>query len=99
MRSLSAKMTMYNDSACKGCKKQLDTLRALDFSIQETVLFLDAYPECAQALHYYHSLIEQRAQLMQSYETQCAPLTMYGNRSHTSWDWVEGPWPWEPDAN
>lgn len=90
---------MYNDCACNDCKKQMDTLRALDFSIQETVLFLNAYPECCEALSYYHSLIEQRAQLIERYETNCAPLTMYGNRSHTSWDWVIGPWPWETEAN
>jgi len=90
---------MYNDCACNNCKKQLDTLRALDFSIQETVLFLDAYPDCCEALNYYHHLIEQRAQLMKSYEAECTPLSIYGNRSHSSWDWVNGPWPWEIDAN
>ena len=90
---------MYNDCNCNNCKKQLDALRALDFAIQETVLYLDAYPECMEALHYYHSLIEQRAQLVESYETNCAPLTMYGNRCHQSWDWVSKPWPWEFDAN
>ena len=29
----------------------------------------------------------------------CGPMTMYGNVSRDSWDWVKGPWPWEPDAN
>lgn len=81
------------------CQNDLKMLRAIDFAIQETVLYLDAYPDHKQALHYYHQLIEQRKMLMESYEKNCGPLTMYGNQSHTSWDWVEGPWPWEADAN
>ena len=74
-------------------------LRAIDFAIQETVLFLDAYPEDRQALAYYHKLMEQRAQLLAAYEKTNGPVSMYGNHSRTSWDWIEDPWPWEPDAN
>ena len=81
------------------CRNDLKMLRAVDFAIQETVLFLDAYPDHKQALQYYYQLIEQRRMLMESYEKSCGPLTMYGNQSRTSWDWVEGPWPWEADAN
>jgi spore coat protein JB len=84
---------------CDNCNERLDFLRALDFAIQETVLYLDAYPHCQAALEYYHKLMEQRAQAVEAYEKHCAPLTMYGNQSHTSWDWVKGPWPWEFDAN
>ncbi len=81
------------------CKKQLDTLRAIDFAIQETVLYLDAYPNHPEALEYYHALIAQREKLTAAYESSCGPLTIYQNRSRSSWDWVKGPWPWEADAN
>ena len=81
------------------CRDRKKMLQAIDFALQETVLYLDAYPENRQALEYYHQLIAQRGELMESYERDCAPVTMYGNRSRNSWDWVEGPWPWEPDAN
>ena len=81
------------------CKSQLENLRALDFAIVETGLYLDAYPQCREALEYYHALIAQREKVAAAYEKGCAPLTVYGNRSKTSWDWVAGPWPWEADAN
>ncbi len=74
-------------------------LRALDFAIQETVLYLDAYPKCAEALEYYHQLIAQRAEVLSAYEKNCGPVTMYGNMSRTSWDWIKDPMPWEPEAN
>lgn len=83
----------------RSCKDQMDLLRAIDFAIQETVLYLDAYPSNAKALAYYHKLIEQRRQVMEYYEQSCGPVTMYGNRSNTSWDWISDPWPWEADAN
>ena len=83
----------------RNCKSQLENLRALDFAIVETGLYLDAYPQSREALEYYHALIAQREKLAAAYERGCAPLTVYGNRSKTSWDWVAGPWPWEADAN
>ena len=81
------------------CREKLQQIRALDFAIQETVLYLDAYPENRQALEYYHKLIEERRDAMAVYQKSCGPLSMYGNTSHDSWDWVCGPWPWEPEAN
>ena len=81
------------------CTDRLDLLRAIDFAIQETVLYLDAYPNCAEALAYYPKLIEQRRQVAEHYEPSSGPLTFYGNVSQTSWDWTTNPWPWEFDAN
>ena len=81
------------------CYETRKMLQAIDFAIQETVLYLDAYPDCTHALDYYHTLIEQRKELLEKYEKSCGPVSMYGNKSRTSWDWVEGPWPWEPEAN
>ena len=81
------------------CVAELKKLRALDFAIQETVLYLDAYPENRQALEYYHQLLAERKRTMDAYEAKCGPLNMYGNVSHNSWEWVKGPWPWEPEAN
>ena len=85
--------------ATGACRERTKMLQALDFAIVETALYLDAYPENRQALEYYHGLLAQREETMEAYEKNCGPVTMYGNRSRTSWDWVEGPWPWEPDAN
>lgn len=71
----------------------------LDFAIAETVLYLDAYPECTAALDYYHRLIEQREAYAKEYQSKCGPITNQGVRSCDGWSWVKGPWPWEYDAN
>ena len=83
----------------RNCRELMKTLQAVDFALQETVLYLDAYPENQQALEYYHRLLAKREEVLAAYEKNCAPTTMYGNKSRNSWDWVLGPWPWEHDAN
>ena len=72
-------------------------LQAIDFALQDTVLYLDAYPDDADALDYYHSLLGARAGILAS-RPKNLPLTAYDNTGAT-WDWINSPWPWEIDAN
>ena len=81
-----------------GCAQLMQQLREIDFSIVEATLYLDAYPEQQQALEYYHRLIEERQKLIDAYQESCGPLSIYGNKSQSTWDWVKTPWPWEADA-
>ncbi len=76
--------------------RQID---AVEFALVETILYLDAYPENRRALEYYQTLLSERARLVEQYEKTAGPLTAYGNKSNTSWDWVKTPWPWETAAN
>ena len=55
--------------------------------------------ESEEALNYYNNLIEQRVKYDEAYEAKCGRLTIMGNESDNSWDWVSEPWPWEPEAN
>ena len=87
------------EGACvnRECHALMRQLQQLDFSIQETVLYLNAYPECHEALAHYHQLLEQRCEVKKEYEQACGPLTAMGNRNHANWDWVSAPWPWYVD--
>ena len=87
-----------NRRISQNCQGLMEQLRAVDFAITETVLYLDAYPNCREAMEFYHKLIAERKQLTEAYEGACGPLTMYGNGKN-GWEWAEGPWPWEADAN
>ena len=73
----------------------LHKLQAVDFAIYDTILYLDAYPNCRKALSHYHALIEMQRKLVAEYETQYGPITAFGNQSKNSWDWTATPWPWE----
>ena len=84
-------------STCNECHELMNQLQKLDFSIQETVLYLDAYPDCCEAKNYYHQLIHERQAIAEAYESACGPLSAWSNESTSTWDWTRAPWPWHPD--
>ena len=81
------------------CKRLMEQIRAVDFALYETILYLDVYPHSCDALETYHKLNAQRRELYSAYEAACGPITAFGNESTTSWDWTDQPSPWEYDAN
>ena len=89
-----------NPCASNGdCKALLKKLQKIDFSIIDTILYLDAYPECKKAKAYYEKLILERAGLREALAGKCKrPVTAFEN-SGDSWDWISSPWPWEESAN
>ncbi len=78
--------------------KLMEKICKVEFALDEVNLYLDVYPNCREALAYYHKLMAVREKLVAEYEMK-SPITHYGNRSTTSWDWIESPWPWQYDAN
>ena len=86
-------------SVSVNCKKLMEQIRAVDFALYETVLYLDVYPHSCDALETYRKLKAQSEALHKEYETTHAPLTAFGNESETSWDWMSKPFPWEYDAD
>lgn len=84
-----------------GCKKtdgMLNKLQMIDFSLNDLVLYLDAYPHCTKAKAKYNELIKERAALLALLDEAGLPIN---NMSVTSdgWNWTNGPWPWEYSAN
>ena len=79
------------------CKRLMEQIRAVDFALYETVLYLDAYPHSCDALETYRKLRAQSEALRAEYEAACGPLTAFGNKGDT-WDWMSKPFPWEYNA-
>lgn len=73
----------------------MQKLRQVDFALYDTILYLNAYPNCRKALAHYHTLMDMHKQLKEEYESTHGPVTAFGNKSKSSWDWTETPWPWE----
>jgi spore coat protein JB len=91
-------------ASCKNCGTANCTalqrkLQAVDFAIVDTALYLDAYPNCKKALEYYQRLRHERDVLAETIHAQCGPTTAWQNESNNTWDWIEGPWPWQFEAN
>ena len=80
------------------CKMLQERLQAVDFAIVETTLYLDVYPDCKKALEYHKRLLKERKLIAEALQGSCGPTTAWEEQSD-GWEWVKGPWPWEPDAN
>ena len=80
-------------------RELLHRLQTLDFSIYDTVLYLDAYPDSKDALAYYNKLMAERRALIEALsESHDFPLTAFDNKGE-KWEWIDSPWPWEALAN
>ena len=77
----------------------LKKIQAEDFAIYETILFLDTHPCDETALAFYNTHRETAEKLKHEYIQKYGPLTIYENHDSKHWRWIEGPWPWEREAN
>ena len=72
-------------------------LQAVDFALQELILYLDMYPDCRRALQKYHVLKEEREKLVKALQGSGVPICAIGSESRDHWAWTDTPWPWEYD--
>ena len=77
----------------------LKKIQAEDFALYEVALYLDGHPNNQKALRFYQEHKKIATMLKAAYNESFGPLTMYDNQSAEKWQWVEGPWPWEKEAN
>lgn len=90
--------TAQQGCGCDGVKQLMAKLQAVDFSLIDTVLYLDAYPHCKKAMEYYHKLLKEKDMLSAELMEAGIPLTNMSNTGE-HWKWTDGPWPWEYEAN
>ncbi len=75
----------------------LRKLQELAFAKVECELYLDAHPECMNALDYYKNVINEYRALAEVYENTVGPIRQEGV-SDDRWTWVDTPWPWQMDG-
>ena len=73
-------------------------LQKVSFALVETVLYLDAYPNCEKAKRYYAELKNERHELLKALYESGMPMSAMMVKDG-EWSWVNGPWPWEYEAN
>lgn len=77
----------------------LKEIQAEDFALYEAQLYLDTHPDSARALSYYHQRRCAVEALREEYEAAYGPLSASSEANRSCWRWIEGPWPWEKEAN
>lgn len=82
------------------CEKHrlLKLIRAYDFALFDTALYLDAHPTCQNALAYYEKHRKLRDEAVATYQSQFGPLCIRANENPNRWTWIDNPWPWEMEA-
>ena len=88
-----------SDSVGTVDSRLLRRLQAVDFSIADTALYLDAYPHSREAKEYYRKLIAERDSIRRELTKQGMPMTYFDVELGDGWNWIDGPWPWENRAN
>ena len=74
-------------------------LHALHFAISELGLYLDTHPSDMEALELFNQYVEQYGEAMQNYEQKHGALNQMAAGMHGRYDWLDGPWPWDYEAN
>ena len=103
MVNRNARMPAERGNMNKPCtdnthKAILSKLQAVDFSLVDVVLYLDAYPNCKKAIEYYHKLLAEKEMLTKKLTEMGIPINNMSNAGE-HWKWTDGPWPWEYEAN
>ena len=72
------------------------TVARYAFALTDTGLYLDAYPNDADAVEYYIEMKKARDAAVADYEAKYGPLTADAAAfAGEPWRWTEGPWPWQ----
>ncbi len=80
-------------------KQLLMTIQKYDFMLYELQLYLDTHPRCREALHMWKHYQELRKKAIGSYVRRFGPIQPDQTDENSPWSWIEGPWPWEKEAN
>ena len=89
-----------NNCMSADCRNIMRRLQTVEFSMYDTMLYLDIYPECREAIAYYEKLRQERDGLRASLAKRCKrPVTATETETEHGWSWIESPWPWDPSAN
>ena len=67
--------------------------QAYSFAVYDTLLYLNAYPDCKEALDSYNKYQKLAVKAKQDYEARFGSITPPIEAQ--SWEWACGAWPWQ----
>ncbi len=82
--------------------KQCELMRKIqkyDFALYDLMLYLDTHPHCQEALQLYDQYRKKRKNAVDAYVKEFGSIKALQSSTNKKWDWGEGPYPWEREAN
>lgn len=90
-----------NNCSCQNNRSReslLSEIMALNFAINDLVLYLDTHPSDRCAMEKHSEYTEKVMELIKEYQKLYGPLTVNFTSEGNCWEWSEEPWPWERGA-
>lgn len=81
---------MINNSSKQ---KLMRAYQAYSFAVYDILLYLDAYPNCREAIQTYNKYMKMATKAKAEYESMYGPIT--APTETECWDWTSAPWPWQ----
>ena len=92
-------VTPISDSVLDSQETALNQISMVGFAINDLTLYLDTHPDCKEGLKLFKELLAKRLELLADYANKYQPLTQLsmitGEPEQSTYDWSEGPLPWE----
>ncbi len=88
-----------NDMHCQNRQALLRKVQQHYFAMVDAGLYLDGHPYCRKALEYFERQKAVYEKYAAEYEETFGALTFKAGAMTDSWRWIQGPWPWESEAN
>lgn len=91
---------MNNMGNTRGCRNErtevelMDIITKVSFAMDDTRLFLDTHPDCAEALEYFKKMQLIRHEAVREYTDRFGQIMSYHDGNCGSWDWNSAPLPW-----
>lgn len=80
-------------------KQLMQLIQQYDFLLYDLQLYLDTHPRCPKGLKMWRDYQAMRQKAVDTYVQQCGPIQPNQTDGNDPWSWIEGPWPWEKEAN
>lgn len=77
----------------------LKRIQVCDFALNDAALYLDTHPDDQLALDYYKRYAAMKNEAWENYVQNYGPLMQSDYDGGNTWNWVDGPWPWDKEAN
>lgn len=74
-------------------ERLMQKLQMYSFAVYDALLYLDAYPDSAEALEFYNRNKRLEQEAMNEYERRFGKISL--SCQEDSWQWTDGPWPWQ----
>lgn len=80
-------------SNAKSRQSLMREIQMYSFAVYDALLYLDAYPDSKQALEFYNKYKKAEKSAIAEYEARYGKIRL--NDEEGSWQWTNGPWPWQ----